>query len=212
MGPRERVIAASLLPWRDPQPLLPRSGCALDESEAIELEKIYQQLRDDFSVAPSGPSRGIELRRAQQRFYERVSNFVQSNPDSAWTQGLQIEMAKDDIQKGAYLKASENLRQVWEATSDAADEPSAGMARLSADLLARNLALCGRFDQLAELESAMTNSPIKTARGLHWARAKEIQRFALQNPQDSSVYESFCNLLSGSSIPTPAGEVERWRA
>ena len=26
------------------------------------------------------------------------------------------------------------------------------------------------------------------------------------------VYESFCNLLSGRFIPTPAGEVERWRA
>jgi hypothetical protein len=83
MGPRERVIAASLLPWRDPQPVLPRSGCALDESEAIQIEKIYQQLRDDFSVASTGPSRGIEIRRAQQRFYERISGFVQSNPNGS---------------------------------------------------------------------------------------------------------------------------------
>ena len=53
------------------------------------------------------------MRHAQPRFYESISGFIQDNPHSAWTQGLQIEMAKDYIQKGAYLAASENLKQVW---------------------------------------------------------------------------------------------------
>ena len=75
--------------------------------------KSVQQLRDDFSVADTGSNRGIEVRHAQQCFYGSISGLIQDNPHSAWTQGLQIEMAKDEIQKSAYRAAFENLKQVW---------------------------------------------------------------------------------------------------
>lgn len=75
--------------------------------------KSVQQLRDDFSFSDTGSNRGIEVRHAQQCFYESISGLIQDNPHSAWTQGLQIEMAKDEIQKSAYLAAFENLKQVW---------------------------------------------------------------------------------------------------
>lgn len=66
------------------------------------------------------------------------------------------------------------------------------MAREASDLLARIYALTGRFDELAALEGSVTNSPLKRAVGQHWARAKDLQRWALAHPAEAYKCGLYC--------------------
>ena len=128
------------------------------------------------------------MRHAQQRFYESISGFIQDNPHSAWTQGLQIEMAKDDIQKGAYLAASENLKQVWSDVQQRTPEAPA---------------LNGRGGGLAERGSNPQRGACQTpGKGFtklirHADEPQMLQ--STGNPADSSAYPNADESALGSS-------------
>jgi hypothetical protein len=62
VGIQEKVAAASLVPWRDPHPVLPLAGFSLDEQEAQEIMAIYAQASAAYAAVPPGPEQGVGYR------------------------------------------------------------------------------------------------------------------------------------------------------
>lgn len=114
LGLRERVIVASLLPWRDPHPVLPLAGFSLDEKEAAVIEAIYAQARAEYAAVSAGADEGVARRDVMAGLYGRIEEYIEQNPDSAWVAGMRLQLGMDRLVNGAYATAANQYKAVWE--------------------------------------------------------------------------------------------------
>jgi YD repeat-containing protein len=145
--------------------------------------------------------------------FSNLENWVAQHTNSAWSAGLGLYIAGDEAVSVAYAFAAQHYEAVWELTKNAVESPSTGMAIEASTMLARLYSLTGRFDKLADLESAVTNSPLKRIYGLHWSRAKELARWAQFYPGDAYKCGLYClDKLTRTAFPgqfVPANILEQ---
>lgn len=122
-------------------PLIPvRQPTALeDETLVAALERFgYRTVRDDFSA---------------------LTEFLEQNPNSAWSPALETQMGGEYYRVGRYSKAISAWKRVWESGKTASGEVLSVLANRAGSELALMYARLGRMSELRPLVAELEARP-----------------------------------------------------
>ena len=148
-GPVERSRFAAVAP-------------ALELPAAPGGSKLNTVSAFDRPLLPTGtttPVENLALAAALERFagrtvrddFSALQDFLENNPDSAWSPGLETQLGHEYYRVGRYSRAIAAWRRVWESGRSASGDAASAVVNEAGSELALMYARLGRMTELAPL-------------------------------------------------------------
>src|SRR6266545_5861227 len=190
-SPIEQVALASVRAHFGTQRLRVMGDWAIDDDEAVQLQKIFAAAQSAYASIVPGPDEGRQRKAVGLELTAELEAFLQQHPVSSWAPDICFQLGRMCQLRSGYSKAIHYYARAWEMTKDSEQNPAHQIALDAAGPLSKLLALTGRLEELDALQLE-ARARGKVPPSSDWLWASEMAAFARKHPTDSYKCGLYC--------------------